>query len=181
MSNKGFRLLWFKLQRETGKCFCLTFPVALYIFQELLDSILDLLTFACSLSVHRVLPSPYFFFKLWKPKPHGFSKIGINQFFSTYRKVGISFCPSDRRCFHPGLSFSKHTFKCNISPAGNINIVHGKLPIASLCCSKFQIRPWSDFVRPGLYTGADFNTSIICGSIANMMLYLLKFEDFMIF
>jgi len=47
MWNKKFRLVWFKLQRDENPHFYLSFPISLYVFQELLDSILDLLEFAC--------------------------------------------------------------------------------------------------------------------------------------
>lgn len=56
MSNKSFRLLWLKLQMENNKHFYLNFPIPLYVFQELLDCILDLLTLAC-LVVPRTPPS----------------------------------------------------------------------------------------------------------------------------
>lgn len=45
MWNKKFRLVWFKLQRDENPHFYLSFPISLYVFQELLDSILDLLEF----------------------------------------------------------------------------------------------------------------------------------------
>ncbi len=47
MSNKSFRLLWLKLQREDNRHFYFTFPIPFYVFQELLDCFLDLLTLAC--------------------------------------------------------------------------------------------------------------------------------------
>lgn len=47
MWNKSFHIVWFKLDIENNRHFFLTFPVPLYIFQELLDCILDLLTVAC--------------------------------------------------------------------------------------------------------------------------------------
>lgn len=46
MLNKGFRILWLKLQMEKYKHLCLPLPIPLYVFQELLDCILDLLTVA---------------------------------------------------------------------------------------------------------------------------------------
>jgi hypothetical protein len=46
MLIKGLRILWFKLQVEKHKHLCLPLPIPLYIFQELLDCILDLLTLA---------------------------------------------------------------------------------------------------------------------------------------
>ena len=47
MSIKGFRILWFKLQIKNNRYFCLPFPIPMYIFQELLDCLLDLLTLVC--------------------------------------------------------------------------------------------------------------------------------------
>ncbi len=47
MSIKGFRLLWIKLEISNTKFFRIPFPIPLYIFQELLDCFLDLLTVAC--------------------------------------------------------------------------------------------------------------------------------------
>lgn len=47
MWNKSFRIIWLKLQIGKNKHFYFSFPIPLYIFQELLDSTLDLLKFAC--------------------------------------------------------------------------------------------------------------------------------------
>jgi hypothetical protein len=47
MLNKSFRLIWIKLQMENNIHFNLPFPIPIYIFQELLDCILDLLSLAC--------------------------------------------------------------------------------------------------------------------------------------
>lgn len=47
MSIKGFRLLCIQLQIEGKKFLRIPFPVPLFIFQELLDCFLDLLTIAC--------------------------------------------------------------------------------------------------------------------------------------
>jgi len=47
MSIKGFRLLWIKLQIDNRMFISIPFPVPLYIFQEILDCFLDLLTVAC--------------------------------------------------------------------------------------------------------------------------------------
>lgn len=47
MWNKNFRILWFKLQMGKNKHFYFSFPIPLYIFQELLDCNLDLLKFVC--------------------------------------------------------------------------------------------------------------------------------------
>lgn len=46
MSIKGFRCLWIKLQIENKRFLSIPVPVPLYIFQELLDCTLDLLTIA---------------------------------------------------------------------------------------------------------------------------------------
>jgi hypothetical protein len=45
LTNK-FHFVWFKLRLEGNHHFHISFPIPLYIFQELLDSILDLLEFA---------------------------------------------------------------------------------------------------------------------------------------
>lgn len=47
MSIKGFRLLWIKLETSNRRFISIPFPIPLYIFQELLDCFLDLLTVAC--------------------------------------------------------------------------------------------------------------------------------------
>jgi hypothetical protein len=47
MLNNRFRILWFKLQREENPHLYLSFPISLYVFQELLDCIMDLLELAC--------------------------------------------------------------------------------------------------------------------------------------
>jgi hypothetical protein len=44
MSIKGFRLLWIKLQIENKRFISIPLPISLYVFQELLDCFLDLLT-----------------------------------------------------------------------------------------------------------------------------------------
>ncbi len=44
---KGFRLLWFKLQIENKRFMSIPIPIPLYIFEELLDCFLDLLTVTC--------------------------------------------------------------------------------------------------------------------------------------
>ncbi|MFT4146107.1 MAG: hypothetical protein QM644_16780 [Mobilitalea sp.] len=46
MSIKGFRFLWIKLQIQNKRFISIPFPVPLYIFQEILDCSLDLLTIA---------------------------------------------------------------------------------------------------------------------------------------
>lgn len=47
MWNKGLRILWFKIQIDKDKQFGLPFPIPMYIFQELLDCTLDLVTVLC--------------------------------------------------------------------------------------------------------------------------------------
>ncbi|WP_313130919.1 hypothetical protein [Anaerocolumna sp.] len=47
MSIKGFRFLYIKLQIEDKRFIRIPFPIPLYVFQELLDCFLDLLTVAC--------------------------------------------------------------------------------------------------------------------------------------
>ncbi len=56
MLSKGFRILWLKLRTEENKHFYLSFPVPLYIFQELLDCTLDLLKLACLFARNRSNP-----------------------------------------------------------------------------------------------------------------------------
>jgi len=46
MLTKSFHVLWFKMERE-DKHLNLSFPIPIYIFDELLDCISDLLEFAC--------------------------------------------------------------------------------------------------------------------------------------
>jgi hypothetical protein len=47
MSTKSYRFLWIKLELDNRRFLRIPFPVSLYIFQELLDCFLDLLTIAC--------------------------------------------------------------------------------------------------------------------------------------
>lgn len=47
MSIKCFHLLWIKLRIENRRFISIPFPIPLYIFQELLDCFLDLLTVVC--------------------------------------------------------------------------------------------------------------------------------------
>ena len=47
MSNRGFRSLWIRLQLEDKRFLMIPFPIPLYIFEELLDSFLDILVVAC--------------------------------------------------------------------------------------------------------------------------------------
>lgn len=56
MLNKKFRILWFKLQREGNMNLCISFPIPLYIFQELIDCILDLLEFVYYIAPNRQNP-----------------------------------------------------------------------------------------------------------------------------
>lgn len=43
MLNKGFRILWIKIIIDKHRHVHLHFPIPLYVFQELLDCLLDLL------------------------------------------------------------------------------------------------------------------------------------------
>lgn len=47
MSNKGFRSLRIQLQLENKRFIMIPFPIPLYVFEELLDSFLDILVIAC--------------------------------------------------------------------------------------------------------------------------------------
>ena len=47
MSNKGLRVIWFRLNTGKNKGFHLSYPISMNVFQELLDSFLDLIAFAC--------------------------------------------------------------------------------------------------------------------------------------
>lgn len=47
MLNRGFRSLWIRLQLEDKRFIAFPFPIPLYIFEELLDSFLDILIIAC--------------------------------------------------------------------------------------------------------------------------------------
>lgn len=44
MSNRGIRIVFFKLHIENGKKFRFFFPISLNVFRELLDSFIDLIT-----------------------------------------------------------------------------------------------------------------------------------------
>ena len=59
MSIKCFHLLWIKLRIENRRIISIPFPIPLYIFQELLDCILDLLTVACFLVPKGPDPNSY--------------------------------------------------------------------------------------------------------------------------
>ena len=47
MLNKGFRIIWVKINVDKHKEIHLNFPVSFYVFQELLDCLLDLQAFVC--------------------------------------------------------------------------------------------------------------------------------------
>lgn len=47
MWNRGFRTLWIKVHTTGERHFYLSFPVSLYVFQELFDCVLDIMEFAC--------------------------------------------------------------------------------------------------------------------------------------
>ena len=47
MSNRGLRIVWFKIHTENGKKFRLFFPISLNVFRELLDSFDDLISVIC--------------------------------------------------------------------------------------------------------------------------------------
>ena len=64
MSIKCFHLLWIKLRIENRRFISIPFPIPLYIFQELLDCILDLLTVVC-------------FFVPKMPDPNSYSRITL--------------------------------------------------------------------------------------------------------
>jgi hypothetical protein len=61
---KGFRLLWIKLETSNNRFISIPFPIPLYIFEELLDCFLDLLTVVC-------------FFITKVPEPNSSSRITI--------------------------------------------------------------------------------------------------------
>lgn len=56
MLTKGFRLIWVKVQVDKNKHFHITFPVSMFVFLELLDSVTDLLDIACFFSSKRTIP-----------------------------------------------------------------------------------------------------------------------------
>ncbi|MDO9490891.1 hypothetical protein [Acetobacterium sp.] len=58
MSNKGFRSLWIRLQIEDKQFITIPFPIPLYIFEELLDSFLDILIIACFFTPKTPAPNP---------------------------------------------------------------------------------------------------------------------------
>jgi hypothetical protein len=47
MLNKGFRVIWVKINIDKHREIHLNLPVSLYVFQELLDCLLDLTAFVC--------------------------------------------------------------------------------------------------------------------------------------
>lgn len=47
MSSKGSGVVWLKLRKGSGRGFHLRFPIAMYVFRELLDSVLDIVALAC--------------------------------------------------------------------------------------------------------------------------------------
>ncbi len=59
MLNRSFHLIWIKLRIQNKIHFNLPFPIPLYIFQELLDCILDLLIFTCLFIPKPAKPQPY--------------------------------------------------------------------------------------------------------------------------
>ncbi|WP_373482124.1 hypothetical protein [Acetobacterium sp.] len=65
MSIKGFRSLWIRLQIEDKRFIKIPFPIKLYLFEELLDSFLDILIIAC-------------FFAPKVPAPNASSRISVH-------------------------------------------------------------------------------------------------------
>ena len=57
MSTKGFRILWIKLQIEDKRFIKIPLPIQLYIFEELLDCFLDLLSIACFFTPKTSVPN----------------------------------------------------------------------------------------------------------------------------
>ena len=47
MWNRGFRILWIKVEATTDRHFYLNIPISLSVFSELLDCVLDLMEFVC--------------------------------------------------------------------------------------------------------------------------------------
>ena len=58
MSNRGFRSLWIRLQLEDKRFLTIPFPIPLYIFEELLDSFLDILIIASFFAPKTPAPNP---------------------------------------------------------------------------------------------------------------------------
>ena len=58
MSSRGIRVVWLKLRTRGGKGFHLRFPIALYVFQELLDSFADVMAVACVFVPKKVDSNP---------------------------------------------------------------------------------------------------------------------------
>ncbi len=57
MSNRSFRSLWIRLQIEDKRSIPIPLPIPLYIFEELLDSFLDILIIACFFAPKAPAPS----------------------------------------------------------------------------------------------------------------------------
>jgi len=64
MSNRRFRSLWIQLHIEDKHYIIIPFPIPLYIFEELLDSFLDILIIAC-------------FFASKTPAPNASSRVSV--------------------------------------------------------------------------------------------------------
>ena len=47
MWNRGFRILWIKVQTTGERHFYINLPVCLFVFQELFDCVLDIMELAC--------------------------------------------------------------------------------------------------------------------------------------
>ena len=47
MSSSGLSVIWLSVRTENGRGFHFTFPIALAVFRELLDSLKDLAEFVC--------------------------------------------------------------------------------------------------------------------------------------
>jgi len=68
MLNNKFHILWFKLHKEGNTHLCLSFPIPLYIFQELLDCFLDILELACFFAPNRPAVNPSHSFSVYAIK-----------------------------------------------------------------------------------------------------------------
>lgn len=56
MSIRSFRLIWLKLQIGSKRSFPISIPIPLFVLQELLDCLLDLLTIANLFAPKKTIP-----------------------------------------------------------------------------------------------------------------------------
>lgn len=68
MSIRGFHILWFQLQMEKQRHFRFPFPIPMYIFQEILDCVVDLLELVCLFVPNRSVTNTHSNFSVYAIK-----------------------------------------------------------------------------------------------------------------